>query len=62
MDSFGNGTICEVCGNECQDNCIRCGATQCCDYCCLQATREIIEYYDSLNLQPQGPLDDMHEP
>lgn len=38
-----NGTPCDDCGTECQDNCLVCGAPQCCPKCCAEATAEIIE-------------------
>lgn len=35
-----NGQKCEHCGHECVDNCLACGAPQCCPRCCMAATTE----------------------
>jgi len=32
-----NGETCDECGSECIDNCIICGAPQCCPACCAEA-------------------------
>lgn len=36
-----NGTFCEVCGTECIDRCINCGAPQCCPKCCHDTKIEL---------------------
>ena len=33
----GNGHKCEDCGTECIDNCMVCGAPQCCPKCCAES-------------------------
>jgi len=32
-----NGETCDHCGGECIDNCMRCGAPQCCPACCADS-------------------------
>jgi len=32
--AYSNGTRCDICGAWCVDNCLRCGAPQCCPKCC----------------------------
>lgn len=33
-----NGQKCEHCGSECINNCLVCGAPQCCPVCCEETT------------------------
>lgn len=35
-----NGRICDQCGSECIDRCLRCGAPQCCPKCCAEEHRK----------------------
>lgn len=34
---------CDECGTELIDECLRCGAPQCCPKCCAETTQEIIK-------------------
>jgi hypothetical protein len=38
-----NGMICDDCGTECVNNCLQCGAPQCCPKCCDEATAEFLK-------------------
>lgn len=40
---WSNGQRCESCGAWCIDNCVRCGAPQCCPQCCLVGEVERLE-------------------
>jgi len=38
---WSNGQRCESCGAWCIDDCVRCGAPQCCPQCCLIDTERV---------------------